>query len=293
MEVNKIGVLISWKRPSSDTGYTDAYIYRSDSETGTFTNISSQSISDTSYYDSDGIGSSWYKIRFYDSVNDTYSAYSDATQGNESIGYCSVDEVRSMTNLTEGQVADTNLAILIEMASNDVNADISIKHEDERVQYISEEKANDVNDSNLTYYTIHYPIGDKDNDYEVGTSDLYVYAIDEDANRNEKTVISVDAEKGRFLLSEAPSSSDALYVTYYSTNKLVDPPHKLVKMATIWLTASFAYSKINLGKAPRFKEGSLTVFRDTTAHKQYMDKYYHTINKINKCINLKDRELTS
>ncbi len=189
-------------------------------------------------------------------------------------------------------MSDTNLATLIEMASNQLNADIGNLYEDERVNFISSEKTNDVNGSNATYYTKNYPIGDKNNDYKVDSNDLYVYTIDDDANRNEETVTSVDAEHGKFILANAPSSSDALYVTYVATKKLCDPPHELVKMATIWLASAFAYSKINLGKAPRFKEGSLTVSRDTTAHKQYMERYHDTVYKMIEMTRVEEREPT-
>ncbi len=197
-----------------------------------------------------------------------------------------------MTNISINQVSDTQLALLIEMASSQLNADIGIKREDERVQYIDEVKTNDVDAANLTYYTKMYPVGDRNNSFKVTTADIYAYTIDGDNNKNIKTVTDINAETGKFTLSAAPVASDALYITYFSTNKLIDPPHQLVKLAAIWLTASFAYSKINLGKAPRFREGPLTVFRDTTAHDKYEARYYNIVFKINKMARSKEHELT-
>jgi hypothetical protein len=197
-----------------------------------------------------------------------------------------------MTNITSSQVSDTQLALLIEMASAQLNADIAIKHEDERVQYIDEVKTNDIDGATLTYYSKNYPIGDRNNSYKLTTSDVHAYVIDADNNKNLQTVTSITADEGKFVLSRAPLATEELYITYYSTNVLTDPPHRLVKLATIWLTAAFAYSKINIGKAPRFKEGPLTVFRDTTAHKEYMSRYYEAVYKITKITKSEEHELT-
>ena len=98
------------------------------------------------------------------------------------------------------------------------------------------------------------------------------------------TVSQVTASTGKFYLTTAPGSSDSVYLSYNSSRRLVDPPHNLVKMACIYLTASMAYSKINVGKAPRFRDGPLLVFRDTTANKYWKDLYYDTIAKINSMV---------
>jgi len=287
-----MGVLIKWKKPSSELSYNYARVYRSDSQYGTYTLIKSQDISDNSYYDPDGTGSDWYKITFYDSVNDNESSYSDPIQGSSHIGYCSVDEVRAMTNVTESQVTDTQLALLIEMASAQVNADINERHEDEEVKYINEEKSNEIDGTTITFYTRGYPIGDKENYYKITTDQVYAYTIDSDGLRHDISVSSIDAEKGKVVLSRAINTNETLYFTYDSTPKLIDPPHRLVKLATIWLTAAFAYSKINLGKAPRFRQGPLTVFRDTTAHKEYMARYHNELERITNLIQSSERENT-
>lgn len=282
--MSKIGILLKWKKPSSEATYNTARIYRSDSETGTFTAIASQTIADNSYYDETGTADYWYKVDFYDTVTGVATSKSIAIQGNANPGYCTVDDVRIRTNITTSQVTDTQLAILIEMASADLNADISLTHEDERVSYINATKVNDVNGVNLTYYTKNYPLADKDNSYSIGTGDVEVYTINSDGQKNSQTVTQVRASDGQFKLDTPPGSDVSLWITYDSTNISVDPPHRLVKTACIYLTAAMAYSKINVGKAPRFRQGPLTVFRDTTAHKQYMKMYHDTLRKINEMV---------
>ena len=275
-----MGILLKWKRPSSEANYDTVRVFRSDSETGTFVLIHSQTILDNSYYDPEGKNSYWYKIAFYDSVLDISSNSSSATQGSERIGYASVDDVRSLTNIASNQVNDTDLAIMIEFAAGKLNSDLNHRVEREIIEEISEVKLNTIDGTNLTFYTKNYPLGDSNNDFSVTPSDIQVYSIDDEGNENLLVVTQVTASTGQFKLSSAPNDVK-IYVTYQHTDKIsVDPPHSLVKLACIQLASSLAYSKINLGKAPRFKQGPLTVFRDTTAHKQYLEMYHDTLQEI-------------
>lgn len=279
-----MGVLLKWKKPSGESSYNQARIYRSDSESGTYTIVQTQIIEDNSYYDMSGSGPSWYKIDFYDSINGITSDSSSALQGNDVIGYCSVDDVRTMTNISTNQVNDTQLATLIEMASGQLNTDINIEMEDERVEYIDDVRENEIDGTNLKYFTKHFPIGDRTNSFSITTSDIIVYTVDSDGLKNFQTVTQITQSTGEFRVNTAIENTDKLYVTYSKVNSKqnisVDPVHSMIKMATIWLTAAFGYSKINLGKAPRFREGPLTVFRDTKASDKYFVRYYEQLSKI-------------
>lgn len=276
-----MGVLIKWKKITAEATYDTVRIYRSAGEDGSYSLIGSQTIADNSYYDPQGIGSSWYKVDFYDSVTGNVSEKSDATQGGTYYGYCTVDEVRQVTNINTSNINDTQLATLIQFACTQLNNDINVYHEEERVEYISETKENKIDGVNSTYYTKKYPFGDRNNDFRVTVSDVEVYQVDSDGTKTELIVTQIDVETGEFRLSTAPESDKDLYVTYSHTQRLVDPVDTLIKMACILLTAAWGYSKLNIGKATRFHMGNLTVFRHMDAHHEYYKKYVQLIAQIN------------
>jgi len=275
-----MGILLKWKRPTTESNYDTVKVYRSDAQAGTYAEIYSQPIEDTSYYDPNGKNSYWYKIKFYDSVNDISSSESTATQGSERIGYATVDDVRALTNIKSNQVTDTDLAIMIEYAASKLNNDISNEIYKEKIDRITDIKLNEIDGSNLKFYTKFFPIADSNNDFLVNTSDITVYSVDSDGVESELTVTQLIVKTGEFRLQSPPENVE-LYVTYrYTDGILLEPPHELVKLACVYLAAAMGYSKINVGKAPRFKQGPLTVFRDTTAHRQYMELYYDTLQRI-------------
>ena len=82
-----MGVLLLWAKPEADSNFDYADIYKSSTELGTYTLIEQNSISDTTYYDDEGLSTSWYKIRFRTS-DGTESEYSDPTQGDVRNIYC-------------------------------------------------------------------------------------------------------------------------------------------------------------------------------------------------------------
>ncbi len=72
---------ITWTKPLSNETWSHTIIERCATETGTYVEIGSVLIATSNYFDINGTSSSWYKIRFYDSVNLVYSEYSTALQG--------------------------------------------------------------------------------------------------------------------------------------------------------------------------------------------------------------------
>ena len=276
-----MGVLLKWKKITSEATYDQARIYRASGQTATYDLIHTQSIEDNSYYDSEGTGSYWYEVEFYDSVTTNVSAKSDPIQGGTYYGYCTVDDMRQVTSLKTSDINDTHLATLIEFSGVQLNNDMNIYHEDERVNYIDETKENEIDGANTTFYTKFYPLRDRNNDYMVTVSDINVYEIDSDGTKSELTVSQINVATGQFKLTTAPTSDKELYVTYSNTQRVVYPTDTLVRMGCIILTAAWAYSKINIGKAPRFKMGNLTVFRDTTAYHEYYKKYVILLAQIN------------
>uniref|UniRef100_A0A6M3IK95 Fibronectin type-III domain-containing protein n=2 Tax=viral metagenome TaxID=1070528 RepID=A0A6M3IK95_9ZZZZ len=116
-----MGVKIRWKKPDSEAGYDTVYIYRSTTETGTYSLVSTQVVGDNTYYDDSGSSSYWYKIRFYNSSTAVYSEYSQAIQGGDSKGYLTVDSVRALLRTYELEYTDNEIQDMIDMATKKVD----------------------------------------------------------------------------------------------------------------------------------------------------------------------------
>ena len=276
-----MGNLIRWKAPSSAVKYNKVRVYRADSESGSYTYLDTLDITETQYYDISGTTSHWYKIDFYYTTTGAASSLSDAIQGGDINAYCSIDDVRNITNISSSDLTDTQICNLIQFACYQVNADVQIFREDERIGYINVERENEIDGSNTTFYTKHWPLGDRTNDFEVTISDIYAYTINGDGDRVDYTVSSIDdADLGKFTLSSAPGSDEIFYITYYSAPLSMYTPHVLVKTAAALLAAAWAYTKLNVGKATRFRTAALTVFRDMDSFRYYHRKYIEIINEI-------------
>jgi hypothetical protein len=88
--------------------YNQIQIYRATSESGSYSLIATIDITpdelETTYNDSDGTTSSWYKTRFYNVVGTTYSDYSNALEGT---GY-DEDSLRSIADEILEEFGDSN-----------------------------------------------------------------------------------------------------------------------------------------------------------------------------------------
>jgi len=278
-----MGILLEWQAIStSESDYDQVAVYRATSEDGTYVHLVTQDISDTTYYDADGTSSSWYKLKWYDSTEAVLSEFSEALKGGEFYGYCSVEDVRDISSISSSQLNDTEVAKLIIFASNQMNAEMQIYHEDEAIGYIDSTKENTIDGSNTTFYTKHYPIGDLNNDYNIDENDIEVYQIDSDSVRTQLTVSSVTASTGKFVLSSAPNNVE-LEITYKKAQLNLDRPslHPLVKTACALLASAWGFGKLNIGKAPRFKMGNQTIYRDTQAHREMLKRYNEILMGIN------------
>lgn len=276
-----MGVLIEWQTPESESTYDTVRIWRSDSESGNYSLIHTQSISDNSYYDMNGTTSKWYKVTFYNSSTTVESSYSEAIQGGTFKGYCTPNDVRDTTNLTTDDITDAELYKVIAFAGRQLNADINTEVKEERVQYISNEKENDIDGSNTTFYTKKYPLGDDDGDMVVSTTDLDVYKLDSEGTRSSVTISSVTPSEGKFVVDTAPESTYDMYVSYKYTPLEVDDPHPMIRTACTLLSAAWAYSKINIGKAATFRVGSLNISRHIQSFDIYYQRYQSMLKEIN------------
>ena len=277
-----MGTYLKWKQ-ADGASYTNTYIYRADSESGTYTQIATQAYDDLNYYDIDGATSSWYKIRFYDSVLGKWSDFSNAIQGGTYTGYCTTKDVRDMTNLSVSDITDANLCILISHACAMLNKDVSVYIEDESVDYIDDVKTNDIDSENTVFYTYHYPVGDYNYDYKVNTSDIEVYEYDDTTDpvtKTKLTLSSIVPNTGKVTLSAAPGTDKYLTMTYRWSAVSMSDPDNLIKLAAIYLAASLAYQKINIGKSPSFRLGNVSVRRDMDSFKYYRKLYNDVVTQI-------------
>ena len=124
--------------------------------------------------------------------------------------FCSASEVRDIINLSTDDISDAEIDNLINLAQIQIAQELYSYHEDEEVEYIDDEKDNEIDGSNKTFYTRYWPIADSNHDGQVTTADIKVYKFDSEGNRTEVTVSSVDAERGKFVLAEAPTTDYTL-----------------------------------------------------------------------------------
>lgn len=254
--------LIRWKIPdSTEVSYDRTYIYRSDTETGEYTELTSQAIATNYYFDSAGSDTDWYKVRFYSTTDVAYSSYSDVIQATKYIGYCSLNDIRHISHLSTTDISDTEMYEILKLSMAQLNADINTEIIREPVFYIDNTRKNLINNSNTDYYVKNWKkyIGDRDDDGDVDSSDVIVYQVASDGTETELTVSSVDANNGKITLETAPASSVRLYVTYNYTPVSVSDPHQLVKLACAYLTSYRCYNFKDFGTAGDVKFGTFAV----------------------------------
>jgi len=116
---------LTWVSPDTNEEYTHTEVWKSTNQGVSWNEFTASNDPD---YTTDGIliatpyavdlvGATghWYKIRHYDNVNSVYSDWSDVMTGSETRGYCSVDDVRSFTNVQTGEYSDAAIQTMIDM----------------------------------------------------------------------------------------------------------------------------------------------------------------------------------
>lgn len=74
---------LNWSLPDKDATYNQTLLYRSTAKYGTYSQIASLTdVRQLKYVDNAGTITSWYKIRWFDSVNNVYSNYSQPFKAN-------------------------------------------------------------------------------------------------------------------------------------------------------------------------------------------------------------------
>jgi len=173
------------------------------------------------------------------------------------MAYCSVDDVRLLSNITSSQIDDTTMSTYIQLATEKLNSDVCAMVYDEKVEYIDEVRQNDIDGSNTVYYGKNLYLADMDNDGDVDKDDVEVYSVDGDGNKTYLTVSSVDDKEGKITLSSAPSGVD-LYINYrFCPVRYNDD---LMKRACAALANAYAHARLEPHNIKKL--GRLT-FRDS------------------------------
>jgi len=190
--------------------------------------------------------------------------------------FCTVLEVRNIISLTADDITDEQIASLIKFAQIQIAQELYVYHEDEEVEYIDEEKDNNIDGSNKTFYTRFWPIADRNQDGVVDSSDVKFYKIDSDGNRTEMAISSIDASSGKIVLEEAPTTDYSLKVTYSSYP--INITSSDLKMACIYLTAALCYAKCDPTILKHLD--TLDVLRMPDPYNRYMALYRDTLTRI-------------
>lgn len=280
-----MGNVIKWTVPAEcQTTYDVVEILRASSKTGGYNLISSQSITDNTFFDYNGANTSWYKVRFYDTTNSVYSEYSVPIQGGKFSGYCTIDDIRhASASMTSTAIKDSILFELIQYATANINQDILTEYRDEPVYYISVEKQNKIDGINKTYFVRHPFFGDYDDDGIINENDVYVYSINSSGDKTEYSVNSIDDyRQGKFTLATEVPNGERLYITYRSSPVLLYPYVNLsVRLAAIKFVLAMAFGRTDPGMVKSYRVNKISVTGESSPSKRYMQEYNELISKIN------------
>lgn len=203
------------------------------------------------------------------------------------MAYTTTTKVRDLTKLTESKIKDSTLSELINQAIAIVNSIIVVEVREEKVEYIDEVRKNKIHDGKTTKFyvkkAINNYLSDIDNDGEVTTSDVKVYKVDNENNRTELDVDSIDIEDGSFTLSEAPGTdTKEMYVWYGYSYYNVNTPDKLVELLTSYLAASFAYLQKDHDLPSSTKFGNVSINRSQVgmAYNRYSERFEELLKKV-------------
>ena len=192
-------------------------------------------------------------------------------------------EVNELTNITSSDVANASITSLIGYARRQLLSDIQIRAIREKVRYIDNTRQNLINGSNTSFYVQNWKgsyLGDLDLDGDVDTSDVTVYQVTSGGTETTLTVSAVDQDDCKITLSTAPASGVILYITYCYAPVDVSTPNALVNLACAYLTASYCYAKVNIGKARSVSYGNTRILRDMESSNEYYTKYRSVLKQI-------------
>ncbi len=199
------------------------------------------------------------------------------------MAYCSVSDIRVITNLTTTDISDEHITALIEYATSQLNHMINSRIIEERVECIDSTRENKIDGLNTEFYvqnSFKWYLGDLNDDGQVDSDDVEVFKYASDGTKTRLTVSAVDASLGKITLDSAPEQGSTLTITYSYAPLDESTPHPLIKQACMLLASALCYTKIEAGKLKQFKLGKLTVARQPEAFNTYFSQAMRTIKLI-------------
>lgn len=190
--------------------------------------------------------------------------------------FCTVSDVRDIISLTTDDITDEKVMVLIKKAQIQVSQELYVYHEDELVEYVNSEKDNEIDGSNTIFYTLFWPIADRNQNGVVDKNDVSFYKFDSEGTRTAMTVSSIVASSGKITLSEAPATDYTLRTTYSSIHPNIRDDD--LKLACTFLTAALCYAKCEPTILKHLD--TLDILRMPDPYNRFMDLYRDTMKRI-------------
>lgn len=204
--------------------------------------------------------------------------------------YCSVNKVRLLSGLESEDVDDSQIRDLRdEVATPELNKDVQVDVEHEQVDFISNEKENKIDGSNITFYTqkthkSQWQIGDRNGDATIDGSDVEAYYIDDDTRVDDLSVTLKDRNTGKIEVTESngdaiPGTSE-LFLNYSAAPVDMDTPDPQIETACAQLTAAYVFTRIDAGKLQDFSVGNVTVNTRAEGFQKLKRDYRNTVQNL-------------
>jgi hypothetical protein len=203
------------------------------------------------------------------------------------MAFTTIDDVRTVTGLTESQVSDDTITVMIAEATKTVCNKVNSPIVRERVDYIDSVRQNQINGTNATFYVKNYKkfLGDRNKDGDVSTDDVIVYLVSSLDVETVATVSSVDVDAGQIVLSSAPASSTQhVYITYDYSDYCQEEGYvdELIQQATLFLASAYAMARRDVGGAGSVKFGNITINKNLSqGFNHFYSQYNDTIKNMN------------
>lgn len=127
-----MGQLLKWVVPDTEFEWTNTRLFRStdgedpfvevtDADVTNYVTATGLPIAQSYAHDRNGLTDYYYKLRFFDSVNNILSEFSEAMQAQDLRGYCTIEDVRNYTNLQAQEYSDEAVQLMIETISESID----------------------------------------------------------------------------------------------------------------------------------------------------------------------------
>jgi len=201
------------------------------------------------------------------------------------MGYCSVSDVRLLTDITTDDIGDTDLLSLINLATQMIIEDLTISREDELLD-------GNIDGSNTTFSTNYYPIADIDGDKSVGPGDITVYTwtdSEDPATKSTVPISTIYPREGIIVLQSAPSKDIDQVTADYSYLFEADLNWEMLKLACAYLTAFLFYVKMYTAVPIQVARGPIRFRFPVKPYSEYLDKYYQVLRLVKKKEHIKGK----